>query len=61
VIDEPRDFSEQETVSCRECQREVPSSEAKSVEGRDYVWYFCGLDCYERWRRRAERRPDGDA
>lgn len=59
MIDEPRDFSDQETVTCRECRREIPPSEAKSVEGQDYVWYFCGLDCYQAWRRRAEREAAG--
>lgn len=51
-----RDFSDQESVSCEVCEREVPGDEAKSVEGRDTVWYFCGLDCYEEWRRLAENR-----
>lgn len=37
-------------VSCKVCREEIPLSEAKSVEGQDYVWYFCGLDCYEQWK-----------
>ncbi|MDX1430874.1 MAG: DUF3330 domain-containing protein [Gammaproteobacteria bacterium] len=57
-IDEPRVFSDEASVSCRVCRREVPRSEAKSVEGKDYVWYFCGLGCYSRWRRRAAREGE---
>ena len=47
----PENFDAADTVSCAECEKEVPRSEAKSVEGRDYVWYFCGLDCYAHWKR----------
>jgi hypothetical protein len=41
-----------EKVSCEVCLTEVPKSEARSAEGRDYVLYFCGLDCYEAWRKK---------
>lgn len=37
-------------VSCQVCLKEVPRSVAKSLEGADYVYYFCGADCYQRWR-----------
>jgi hypothetical protein len=40
-------------VACAVCEHEVPLSEAVVREASDYVAYFCGLDCYERWRRRA--------
>jgi hypothetical protein len=45
-----------DSVPCNICQHEVPASEALVAEATDYVVYFCGLDCYERWRnqRRAE-------
>jgi hypothetical protein len=42
-------------VHCSACGREVPLSEAVVREASDYVAYFCGLDCYERWRTQAER------
>lgn len=41
------------SVSCSVCMKEVPQSEAKSAEAADYVRYFCGLDCYGRWRQDA--------
>ena len=39
-----------DSVPCNVCQHEVPTSEAVVAEATDYVVYFCGLDCYERWR-----------
>jgi len=42
-------------MTCVGCEREVPLSEAVVPEASDYVAYFCGLDCYERWRNQAER------
>ncbi|HFE38033.1 MAG TPA: DUF3330 domain-containing protein [Gammaproteobacteria bacterium] len=27
----------------------IPVSEATSEEARDYVVYFCGLECHEKW------------
>lgn len=41
-------------VSCEVCLREIPETEARSAEGEDYTLYFCGLDCYHRWRQKAE-------
>jgi hypothetical protein len=46
---------EPQRVPCEVCLKEVPRSEAAMAEARDYVAYFCGLDCYEKWRR---ERPE---
>jgi hypothetical protein len=48
---------EAERVPCEMCLKLVPKSEAASAEARDYVVYFCGLECYEKWRREAPPRP----
>lgn len=40
---------ETETIECSQCLKEVPASEAKNVEGVDYVAHFCGLECYDKW------------
>jgi YHS domain-containing protein len=37
-------------VTCKVCMKEVPLSAAKSDEASDYVYYFCGSDCYAKWR-----------
>ena len=39
----------QANIACEICRTQVPISEAKSEEAVDYVLYFCGLDCYEKW------------
>jgi hypothetical protein len=36
-------------VPCEICRKEIPKSVALSAEDRDYVMYFCGVDCYEEW------------
>ena len=41
-------------ISCNECKKNVPLSEARSVEAEDYVLYFCGLECSDRWHQKAE-------
>lgn len=38
-----------ELVKCEVCLKEIPKSDAQSAEARDYVAYFCGLECYEEW------------
>ena len=44
-----------EAAQCDVCLAEVPLSVAKSVEGLDYVHYFCGLDCMAKWLEQAKR------
>ena len=39
-----------ERVPCQVCQHEIPSDDALLFEATDYVVYFCGLECYQRWR-----------
>lgn len=41
-------------VPCDVCQHDIPLSEAVVAEATDYVVYFCGLDCYDRWRSRRD-------
>ena len=40
-------------VPCSVCQHEIPWSTAAWREGSDYVAYFWGLDCYDRWRNQS--------
>jgi len=46
---------ENKKVSCNVCMKEVPLSEAKSAEAVDYVAHFCGLDCYNTWKKKSEK------
>ncbi len=45
------DPSSHQYVACAVCLKEIPHSEAKQFEAQDYVAYFCGLDCFDQWRR----------
>lgn len=42
--------SEQGVVACEICLKEIPRSVEQSEEAVDYVYYFCGPTCYERWK-----------
>jgi hypothetical protein len=48
-------------VPCDMCHHDIPRSEAMAAEAADYVAYFCGLDCYDRWRRQREAAPPSPA
>ena len=37
-------------VACDVCLREVPRSQAVVPEAADYVAYFCGLQCFQKWK-----------
>lgn len=37
-------------VSCEVCQRLMPSKGALYEETEDYVFWFCGQDCYAKWQ-----------
>ena len=40
-----------ELIECEVCLKEIPKSGAKSDEASEYIRYFCGLDCYEKWQK----------
>ena len=46
-------------VSCEVCLTEIPKSVARSYEGPDYVYYFCGGDCYQKWQAQKGKRQIG--
>ncbi len=41
-------------LTCDFCLTDLPHSDAIREEGKDYVAHFCGLTCFEAWRRRHE-------
>ena len=44
-------------VECDICLKEIPVSAAKHDETSDYVLYFCGIDCYDKWKKQDDQ-PD---
>ena len=49
---------DQQLVSCEICLKSIPLSESKSAEAEDYVAYFCGLECYDLWKRQQDEAAD---
>lgn len=43
-------------VECEVCLKEVPLSAAKNEEVQDYVTYFCGIDCFAKWKEKHEQQ-----
>lgn len=43
-------------VSCEVCLKEVPITEATIAEATDYFAYFCGLECYEKWKTQGGKK-----
>jgi hypothetical protein len=54
--DETSKPAEADQVSCQVCLKEVPASEARVAEAQEYVMYFCGLPCYEKWKEQSEKK-----
>ena len=44
-------------VSCEYCKKAIPASEAYQPEGEMFALYFCGIDCFDEWRREGEAGP----
>ena len=42
-------------VRCEICKKEVSREEARHAEVDQYVFYFCGIECYDEWKCRAGR------
>jgi hypothetical protein len=45
-----------EKVKCAQCLREIPKSEALVPEAQDYALYYCGIECFEEWRKQSGKR-----
>jgi len=54
TVSEPTKPTETEIVQCEVCLKEVPLSEAHVPEAVEYVAHFCGLDCYDQWKKKGE-------
>ena len=46
-----------ERVACKTCMKEIPTSEANIAEASDYVAHFCGVTCYDKWRKQPGALP----
>jgi hypothetical protein len=61
LMPDPKKPFQPVSVSCEICLKEVPNSEAQSAEANDYVLYFCGLECYDKWRQEFQKEQEAAA
>lgn len=47
---------EPEIVECEVCLKEIPASAAQTMEVKDYVHHFCGLECFRQWREKYDEQ-----
>ena len=53
---EQKKIIEPEKVACEVCLKEIPLSEATSVKATDYIVYYCGLECYDQWKKQKDQK-----
>ena len=51
---------EPEHVPCNICMKEVPLDEASSFEAVDYVIHFCGLECFNKWKKEKQFQQENN-
>ena len=44
-------------ASCHTCRTELDPRGAYRVDGKEYVYHFCGTECFERWQTREGPEP----
>lgn len=57
-MNNPSVQDQDEHLSCEICLNEIPDSVAQSLEGPDYVHYFCGADCFAEWQSPEKSEPE---
>ncbi len=61
MMSKPALSRDEQLVSCEICLKSIPVAEANSAETEDYVAYFCGLECYDLWKRQKTREQTADS
>jgi hypothetical protein len=46
-------------VSCSTCRAELDPVHSYRIDADEYVYHFCGNDCYRHWRRQADAARNG--
>jgi hypothetical protein len=41
-------------ASCHSCRAELDPTESYRVDADEYVYHFCGTECFQRWHRLEE-------
>jgi len=49
---------EPELLDCEVCRSEISANSGVNIKSADFVYYFCGVQCYREWKKRnASRTP----
>lgn len=51
--------AESARVSCRSCRAELDPAHSYRVDGKEYVYHFCGAHCHLRWQQGEDNRTQG--
>ena len=43
---------EPDLIDCEVCLTQIPADSSANMESEEYVYHFCGIHCYEEWKRR---------
>lgn len=41
---------EPDMIDCEICLTQIPTDSGTNGETDDYVYHFCGIECYEKWK-----------
>lgn len=50
---DPEPTAQETPFNCEHCHAKIPATVALSFEGADYVYHFCGPQCFEAWSKTA--------
>lgn len=45
-----RAYDGEHEITCHVCLQEVSHPGAMSAEGKEYLYFFCGQECYVHWQ-----------
>ena len=51
--------SESGEVSCGACNAQLDPTRSYRIDAEEYVYHFCGAECYARWRDTEDRNGAG--
>ena len=54
VVAACEDEAQCQPLNCAECLTQIPKEAPYTADLDDYVHHFCGLDCWEAWRKKRQ-------
>jgi hypothetical protein len=47
-----------EKIACDVCRKMIPKATALHAEGKDYVLYFCDIECLDYWKANQPKKKE---